>query len=75
MRVYSSRFTKETKSEATMAFISGLIYKYTKVKSQYSKETHQQSRNVPEDTQDGDASIAKKNESNRREPTHAYTYL
>ena len=40
MKVYGSEFTKKTKSEATVAFTSGIIYKYTKVESSYSKETH-----------------------------------
>ena len=75
MEVYGPEFTKETKSEATVVFTSGLIYKYTKVESEYSKETRQQSRNVPEGTREDDASIAKENESNGRELTHACTYL
>ena len=33
VRVYGPEFTKETKSEATMAFTSSLIYKYTRIKS------------------------------------------
>ena len=65
IKVYSPKFTKNTKSEETVVFTSGLIYKYAKIKSQYSKETHQQSRNVPEDTQDNNILIAKENESNR----------
>jgi hypothetical protein len=50
MKVYSSEFTKETKSEETVVFTSGLIYKYAKIKSQYSKKMCQQSRNVSKDT-------------------------
>jgi hypothetical protein len=38
MRVYGPEFTKETKSEKTVVFTSDLIYKYTKVESEYSKE-------------------------------------
>jgi hypothetical protein len=75
MRVYGPKFTKETKSEKTVVFTSDLIYKYTKVESEYSKEMHQQSRNVPEGTQEDDASTAKENESNRQELTHMCTYL
>ena len=74
MKVYSSEFTKEIKSEVTVIFTSNLIYKYTKVKSQYSRETCQQSRNVP-GTRGDDTSIAKENESNRQELTHACIYL
>jgi hypothetical protein len=50
MRVYGPEFTKKTKSEETVVFTSGLIYKYTRIKSQYSKEKCQQSKNVPEGT-------------------------
>ena len=73
IRVYGPEFTKETKSEETVVFTSNLIYKYTRIKSQYSKETFQQSRNVPEGTWGDDASI--ENESNGQELTHMYTYL
>jgi hypothetical protein len=75
MRVYGPEFTKETKSEETMVFTSGLIYKYTKIESQYSKEMRQQSRNAPEGTRGDDASTAEENESNGRELTHVCTYL
>ena len=75
MEVCGSEFTKETKSKATVVFISSLIYKYTKVESEYSKETRQQSRNVPEGTRDDDVLIAKEIESNGQELTYAYTYL
>ncbi|KAI0267556.1 hypothetical protein BGY98DRAFT_938603 [Russula aff. rugulosa BPL654] len=75
MRVYGPEFTKETKSEVTVVFTSNLIYKYTKVESEYSKKTCQQSRNVPEGTRGDDASIAKENESNGQELTHACIYL
>ena len=60
MEVYSPEFTKETKFEATTAFTSGIIYKYTKVESLYSKETRQKSRNAPEGTRDDDASMQKR---------------
>ena len=33
MEVYGPEFTKETKSEETVAFTSGLIYKYEKIES------------------------------------------
>ncbi|KAI0260190.1 hypothetical protein BGY98DRAFT_1192874 [Russula aff. rugulosa BPL654] len=39
MEVYGPEFTKETKSEATVVFTSGLIYKYTKVESEYTGRT------------------------------------
>jgi hypothetical protein len=58
-----------------LVFTSGLIYKYTRIESQYSKETCQQSRNVPEGTRGDDVSTAEENESNRRELTHMCTYL
>jgi hypothetical protein len=58
-----------------LVFTSGLIYKYTRIESQYSKETRQRSRNAPEDTRGDDVSTAKENESNERELTHTCMYL
>jgi hypothetical protein len=58
-----------------LVFTSDLIYKYTRIESQYSKETRQRSRNAPEGTRGDDASTAEENESNGRELTHACTYL
>ena len=75
MEVYGPKFTKETKSGATVAFTSDIIYKYTKVESLYSMKTCQQSRNVLEGTRDDDVLIAKEIESNGQELTHAYIYL
>jgi hypothetical protein len=59
----------------TVVFTDGFIYKYTRVESQYSKETRQQSENVPKGTWRDDVLIAKENESNGRELTHTCTYL
>ena len=75
MRVYGSEFTKETKSGKTIVFTSNLICKYTRIESQYCREMHQQSRNVPKGTRKDDTLIAKENESNGQELTHTYTYL
>jgi hypothetical protein len=75
MEVYGLEFTKKTKSGETVVFTSSLIYKYTRIESQYSKETRQQSRNVPEGTRGNDASTAEENEPNGRELTHTCTYL
>ena len=61
--------------ERLWSFTNDLIYKYTRIKSQYCRETHQQSRNILEGTWGDNVSIAKENESNEQELTHAYTYL
>ena len=58
-----------------MAFTSSIIYKYTKVESLYSKETCQQSGNVPEGAQDDDTSTAEEIKSNGQKLTHTCTYL
>jgi|SRR5580658_4993334 hypothetical protein len=75
MEVYDPEFTKKTKSGETVVFTSSLIYKYTKIESQYSKETRQQSRNVPEGTWGDDVLTTEETESNGQELTHACTYL
>jgi hypothetical protein len=75
MEVYGPEFTKETKSEETVAFTSDYLYYYRQIESLYSKATRQQSENLPEGAPEGDASIAKENESNGREMSDAYSNL